>query len=102
MTNYHFLYISTFSVFLQRQYIEDIVEYYGNKNERKRGDNLRRLRNVPLQLDSDRKRIRKEKLKKSRSRRISKKDKECLDLFRIDSKDIRFKDFEPINELWKK
>ena len=33
---------------------------------------------------------------------MSKSDRKQLDLFRFDSKDIKFANFESLNELWKK
>ena len=69
----------------RRQYIEDIVEAYGRKNQKTQNEQtLKRLRNVPIQLDSDRKRIAKrvENLKKKSTKRLSGNDRKALKLFR--------------------
>jgi len=69
----------------RRQYIEDIVEAYGRKHQKAQNEQtLRRLRNVPIQLDSDKKKVAKrvENLKKKSTKRLSGKDRKALKLFR--------------------
>ena len=70
----------------RRQYIEDIVEAYGKKHQKSQNEQtLKRLRNVPIQLDSDRKKIarRINNIKRKTSKRLSGKDRKVLKLFRI-------------------
>jgi len=89
----------------RRQYIEDIVEAYGRKNQKTQNEQtLKRLRNVPIQLDSDRKRIAKrvENLKKKSTKRLSGNDRKALKLFRTGDEKVVYAHFEEVNKLWEK
>ena len=79
------------------QYIEDLVKHYGKRADREK--HLKRLRNKPISLNSDKKKIKKRQ-KVHRIKKLSKSDRKRLNLFSYKADEVKYAHFEELNKLW--
>merc|ERR1719495_97046 len=84
----------------RRQFIEDLVKFYGKRNDEEK--HLKRLRNKPISLHSEHRRVKKgPKPKKPKNgKKISKYEQRRLKLFQFDKSEIKYDNFVKLSELW--